>query len=170
MPEHKTHWKQLVNQDYIGAYALNGADLTLTIREVRRELVVGANGKKEDCMVLHWDERNYKPMILNRTNAKSITKLLGSAYINDWAGHKVTIYPTTTKFGGEVVECLRIRPTLPEEAPTIKCEKCGSDIKPAGRMNVEQMAEYTRAKYGLKLCATCAAAAKEAAANAETNG
>lgn len=164
----KTHWKQLVNVDYIGAYALNGEDLTLTVKTVRREIVIGANGKKEECMVLYWAEPSYKPMILNRTNAKTITKLLGSAYVEDWAGKRITLYPTTTKFGGEVVECLRIRPTLPKEAVTIKCDKCGADIKPAGRMDVAQMAEYTRSKYGKQLCAACAAAAKEAA-NADTN-
>lgn len=162
----KTHWKQLVNTDYIGAYALGGEDLTLTIRETRRELVIGANGKKEDCMVIHWMERDYKPLILNRTNAKSITKLLGSAYVEDWSGKRVTLYPTTTKFGGEVVECLRIRPTLPKTIVVIKCDKCGGDIKPAGRMDVTQMAEYTKAKYGKALCATCAAAAAKEAGNA----
>ena len=166
----KTHWKQLVNTDYIGAYALGGEDLTLTIRETRRELVIGANGKKEDCMVIHWAEREYKPLILNRTNAKTITKLLGSAYVEDWSGKRITLYPTTTKFGGEVVECLRVRPTLPRETADIKCEKCGAAIKPAGRMNVEQMAEYTRKKYGMQLCAACAAAAAKEVTSAETNG
>lgn len=168
----KTHWKQLVNVDYIGAYALNGTDLTLTIRDVRREIVTGANGKREECMVLYWAESQYKPMILNRTNAKTITKLCGSAYVEDWAGHKITLYPTTTKFGGELVECLRIRPTAPKRTTvTIKCERCGADIRPAGRMDVEQMAAYTASKYGQKLCAECAAAAaKEAIQNAETDG
>jgi len=165
----KTHWKQLVNTDYIGAYALGGEDLTLTIRETRRELVIGANGKKEDCMVIHWMERDYKPLILNRTNAKSITKLLGSAYVEDWSGKRITLYPTTTKFGGEVVECLRIRPTLPKAAVVIKCDKCGGDIKPAGRMDVAQVAEYTKAKYGAALCAICAAAAAKEASNAASD-
>lgn len=164
----KTHWKQLVNVDYIGAYALNGSDLTLTIHDVRREVVTGANGKREECMVLYWAESSYKPMILNRTNAKTITKLCGSAYVEDWAGKQITLYPTTTKFGGELVECLRIRPNVPRaDAPAVKCEKCGADIKPAGRMDVEQMAAYTANKYGKRLCADCAAAAaKEGTQNA----
>lgn len=163
----KTHWKQLVNADYIGAYALGGADLTLTIREVRREVVTGTGGKKEECMVLYWAESQHKPMILNRTNAKTITRLCNSAYVEDWAGKMITLYPTTTRFGGEVVECLRVRPTAPKDRPAvIKCERCGGDIRPAGRLDVEQMAAYTADKYGLKLCADCAAeAAKEAAQN-----
>lgn len=158
--ERKTHWKQLVNVDYIGAYALNGADLTLTIHDVKREIVTGANGKREECMVLYWAESQYKPMILNRTNAKTITKLCGSAYIEDWAGKRITLYPTTTKFGGEVVECLRIRPTAPKEsAVTYTCERCGAEIKQAGRMDARQMASYTKDKYGQALCADCATAA-----------
>lgn len=165
----KTHWKQLVNVDYIGAYALSGEDLTLTIRTVRREIVTGANGKKEECMVMYWAENGYKPMILNRTNAKAISKLLGSSYVQDWFGKRVTLYPTTTKFGGEVVECLRVRPTAPAEAAVVKCENCGGDIRPAGRMSSEQLAEYTRNKYGAALCSECATKAKEAATNAEAN-
>jgi uncharacterized protein with PIN domain len=165
----KTHWKQLVNLDYIGAYALNGEDLTLTIRTVRREIVTGANGKKEECMVMYWAESGYKPMILNRTNAKTISGVCGSSYVEDWAGKRITLYPTTTKFGGEVVECLRVRATAPAAAKIVKCEKCGNDIRPAGRMNSEQLAEYTLSKYGMALCSACATAAKEASSNAEAD-
>ena len=44
-----THWKKLDNPDYIGAYAFQpGEEKTLTIKNVRREVVVGAEGKKEE--------------------------------------------------------------------------------------------------------------------------
>ena len=39
----QTHWKKLINPDYIGAYALDpGKDLTVQISQVRREMVTGA--------------------------------------------------------------------------------------------------------------------------------
>lgn len=113
MSEHKTHWKKLVNPDYIGAYALEGCDLTVTIDKVVREMVTGDAGKKEECTVAYLIGQ--KPFILNRTNSKMITKLYNSPYIEDWAGKKITIYPTTTRVAGEVTECLRIRPAIPKE-------------------------------------------------------
>jgi hypothetical protein len=106
----KTHWKRLINPDYIGAYALNpDEDMTVTIDYVQREQIVGADGKKEDATVAHL--KGHKPLILNVTNSKSIAKLYGP-FIEEWAGKQVTLYASTTKAFGEIVECLRIRPTV----------------------------------------------------------
>lgn len=107
----RTHWKQLVNPDYIGAYALpDGDDLTVTIDYVQREMITVAGGKKEECTVAHLVGN--KPFILNATNSKSIHKLYGP-YIEDWRGKQITLYASTTKLGTDTVECLRIRPQVP---------------------------------------------------------
>ena len=153
----KTHWKQMVNMDYIGAYALtDGKDLTLTIDHVTREMVTGNGGKKEQCMVLYFKERDYKPMILNRTNAKSITNLCNSTYIEDWAGYRITLYVTTTRLGGETVECLRIRPTVAESTAPVHCDICGTVIEPAFGLSVEQLVANTKKRFKKTLCADCA--------------
>lgn len=113
--ETKTHWKRLINPDYLGAYSLPpGEDLTVVIDWVANEQVAGTGGKKEECTVAHL-KGDVKPFILNVTNSKSIAKLYGP-YIEDWAGQPVTLFATTTKFGGEVVECVRIRPTVTQRA------------------------------------------------------
>ena len=104
-------------------------------------------------------------MILNRTNCKTISKVCGSPYIEQWTGHRIQIYATTTRMAGETVECLRIRDKAPEEVK-IPCEECGQMIAPAFKMNATQLAAYTRKKYGKALCAECAQAKKEA----ENNG
>lgn len=130
-PKKLTHWKRLVNPDYLGAYSLDpGQDLTVTIREVKREIITGMNGKKEECTVVYFNDQP-KPMILNRTNSKTINKIYGTPFIEEWAGKKITLYASTTKLAGEEVECLRIRqhtPSLPELLPTdevnfIKCKR-----------------------------------------------
>ena len=108
----KTHWKQYINLDYIGAYALDGKDLTVKIISVAQEQVTGPNGKQEMCMVAKLEGQ--KSLILNRTNAKTITKLYNSPFVEDWSGKYITLYPTTTRFGGETVECLRIRTVVPQ--------------------------------------------------------
>lgn len=106
----KTHWKSLINPDYLGAYSLSDSDdMTVTIDYVVSEEITGSQGKKEYCTVAHMVGQ--KPMILNVTNSKSIGKLYGP-FIEDWAGKQITLYATTTKMGGEVVECLRVRPKV----------------------------------------------------------
>lgn len=108
----KTHWKRLINPDYIGAYSLNeGEDLTVKIDFVQVEEITGSGGKKEHCTVAHLV--NEKPMILNVTNSKTIAKLYGP-YIEDWQGQLITLFASTTRLAGETVECLRIRPKVAE--------------------------------------------------------
>ena len=155
----ETHWKKLINPDYLGAYSLEvGNDMILTISAVKREMITGTGGKKEECPVCHWKE-NQKPMILNVTNMKTIAKMYGP-YIENWAGKRVQIYASTTKFGGDTVECLRIRKDPPEDVK-IACEECGQMIAPAFSMTASQLAAYTKKKYGKNLCAECAKAKKE---------
>jgi hypothetical protein len=152
-----THWKKLTNPDYLGAYSIeDGQDLVLTISKVQVETVVGSDGKKEECMVCYFHD-SPKPMILNSTNAKQITKLLGTPYIEHWAGHKIQIGIEKVKAFGDLVEALRVRKFLPKVVKLV-CEKCGGNITAASGMNPEQLAAYTQKKYGAKLCAKCATA------------
>ena len=110
--EKLTHWKKLINPDYLGAYSLDGmSELNVTIEKVVREIVTGTGGKKEECTVAYL--KNQKPFIINRTNGKMITKVLKSPYIEEWCGQTITLYATTTKVAGEEVECLRVRPVAP---------------------------------------------------------
>jgi len=107
-----THWKRLVNPDYIGAYSLEpGQELTVMIEKVEKRLVKGVDGKQEHCIVA--DLKGQKPMILNRTNCKMIAKVYDTPYIEEWAGKKITIYAAKIKAFGDMVEALRIRPIAP---------------------------------------------------------
>jgi len=156
----ETHWKRLINPDYLGAYSLEaGQDIVLTIGTVKKEMITGTGGKKEECIVCHWQE-NQKPMILNVTNCKTIAKIAGTPYIEKWSGVRIQIGQEMTKFGGELVECLRVRKNPPEDVK-IACEECGQMIEPAFSMSVTQLAAYTKKKYGKNLCAECAQAKKE---------
>ena len=165
----KTHWKKLTNPDYLGAYALeDGKDVVLTINHVREEVVTGTGGKKDNCVVCHFAE-NVKPMILNATNMKTITSLLGTPYIEDWLGKKIQIGVEKVKYAGDLVDALRVRKFLPA-VKAFKCESCGKNIMARGNMDAAGMAKYTKQKYGKALCADCAtqiAAQMKAAESAE---
>ena len=163
-----THWKKLTNPNYLGAYSLDdGKDMILTIKYVQNETVTGADGKKEECTVCHFTEQ-VKPMILNVTNMKQITKIVGSPYVEHWAGHKIQIGSERVKAFGEIVEALRVRPTAPKAEPDAPdCTACGQKVAPASGMTSEQVAAYTKKNYGRVLCAACAAKVKGAKHEAE---
>ena len=82
MAEQKlTNWKNLANYDYLGAYSLQGItnQVTLTIKDVKKERVTAAGGASEYCIVVYFNETNkngvvVKPMVMNKTNCKMITK------------------------------------------------------------------------------------------------
>lgn len=155
-----THWKKLTNPNYLGAYSIeDGQDLVLTIGKVSDEMVIGADGKKEECVVCRFLEPNTKPMILNSTNMKMISKLLKSPYIENWTGLKIQIGTEKVKAFGEVVDALRVRNKLPPNRtePLPKCCECGGNITATNGMTPEQVSNYTKSKYGQQLCGKCAA-------------
>ncbi len=46
----KTHYKRLMNPDYIGAYALNeGEDLTVVVDYVAREVITAPAGRRKNA-------------------------------------------------------------------------------------------------------------------------
>lgn len=156
MTEH-VHWKKLTNPDFIGSYAFDhGEEKTATIKDVKQELVVGADGKKETCTVVHFAE-NLKPLILNRTNAKTITKLYGTGFIDEWVGKKITMMVRNVRAFGETVEAIRIKPEVPREkkAEPIKCADCGKVIQAVGAYSAESIAQINKNRYGRVLCAEC---------------
>lgn len=161
-----THWKAMTDAQYLGAYSLeDGADIVLTIKEVRKEPVVGSDGKKEDCAVCHWQE-NQKPMILNVTNLKMIAKVSGSDYIENWPGTKVRIGTEKVRAFGTVTDALRIRDEkVKDDAKPIACEQCGQVIQPCFGMTAAEWAKYSKTKMGKSLCADCANKLKEAEKN-----
>ena len=119
MSNEKTHWKKEFNYDYMGSYSLpDGKDIILTIRETKRETVTGTNGKKEDCFVCYFKESD-KPMILNRTNCKTISKIYCTPFIEDWPGYRVILGIDNVSAFGESVEALRIRNIKPQPVQAV---------------------------------------------------
>ena len=144
----KTHWKRLINPLYIGAYSLTpGQDLTVRIQSVGREIVKGTDGKEEECTVAKLAQE--KPLILNRTNSKSIAKLYGP-YIEDWSGKEITLFATKTKVAKEVVECLRIRPSVtPRQAVKQGLSSQRFAAALASVASKERSAEFVRNHFSL---------------------
>lgn len=163
-----THWKKLESPDYIGAYAFQpGEEKTVTIQRVQREIVTGPDGKKEECTVLHFREKD-KPMILNATNGKMVAKLAGTPYIEQWPGIRIVIGVEKVKAFGDFVDAVRVKnKKLPQikdvpDDPILICEDCKQPIKPIGKLSAAQLAALGKEKFGAQVCAECGAKRKEA--------
>ena len=162
MGEKYTHWKKLTNPDYLGSWAFEpGQEMTVTIASVGVERVTGADGKQEDCTVAHFAE-DVKPMILNTTNQKMISKVVGSPYIEDWAGRRIVLGVETVSAFGDRVEAVRVRKKQAVAVAT-DCADCGQAIQAAGKFTAAQIASAAQKRFGRALCLECAEQAKEAA-------
>lgn len=124
MKDSKTHWKKQFNYEYLGTYSLpaDGKDLTLTVKQTKKEMVTGNNGQKEECFVCYFQEEP-KPMILNRTNCGIIEKIYKTPFIEEWTGKKIQLYAKKVSAFGEMVDGLRIRELIPKtEKPELTKE------------------------------------------------
>jgi hypothetical protein len=107
-----THWKKLTNPNYIGAHDFQpGQELTVTIEAVANEVVKCFDGKqlKEETCIVAKLKGAKKPLILNKTNCKIISRNLDSSYIEDWIGKSITLYVAKVRAFGESVEAIRIK-------------------------------------------------------------
>ena len=169
----KTHWKKVVSDpNYIGeADFQEGEEKILTVSHVNAsETVTTAEGKSKKA-VLHWKEKGNKPMILNVARSKSIEKVAGSPYFEEWVGVQLQLYiEHGIKAFGEVVSAVRVRPFKPrvqQQEPIPPCSDCNGVIEPAMGKDARWLAAYTAKKYTVPLCAACAQKRKERAAENE---
>ena len=109
----KTHYRKAFNSPY-----LSSADIVepvvLTIAQVA--LSNDKTKKTKDMFnTASFVEKEIrsgeplKPMILNATNSRTMKNLTGSAFIDDWAGCRITVYVDhNVRMMGDTVDGLRI--------------------------------------------------------------
>ena len=156
------HWKNSVSDprflcdaDLVGQPEIIATADHTSMEEVRNGMEVSQK------VVLHFMEKGVKPMVLNKTNSKTMAKLAKSPMMECWKGTMVQIYyDPTIKFGRDVVGGVRIR-TFAPNVP--KCSDCKNSLKAHGEMHINKLAEYTKTKYGRTLCAECATKAAKGA-------
>jgi hypothetical protein len=103
---------------YLKAADLKGKPIVLTITEAPRE-TLKYQGREESKIVLHF-EGTKKLLPLNITNWDNMVVATGETDSDNWAGHKIEVFPTTTEMQGKTVECIRIR--APTAAPKKKAK------------------------------------------------
>jgi hypothetical protein len=110
---------------YLKAADLNGRNVVVTIDHVNIEPV----GRDKEIKPVVYFAGKDKGLVLNKTNSSKIKQLAGTAETDDWAGVKITIYPTETEYQGETVDTIRVKAAgteQPKPAPVV--EMTDSDV------------------------------------------
>ena len=146
---------------YLGSwdlYEMPQKRIVVTIREIVEEMVEDTKGQKKKKAVCYFTE-NVKPMILNIENKKRLAKLFHTRDSATLVGKRIEIGYEQVKAFGDIHDALRIVQRLVRQDNThiiAKCDECGSEIQPIGNMTGDQVAAYTKKKYGKALCSDCA--------------
>jgi hypothetical protein len=137
-----THVEELADKPFLGVYSLWELPyLDVKIDKVVKEEVTGNKGKKEKCIVLYFKD-GVKPMILNSTNRKTITSLLGTPEIEKWSNQKIRLELRKEKWSDGNLDRLRVAnelpalPILDEKHP--KWEQAKAALK-SGSITLEQL-------------------------------
>lgn len=100
---------------YVGAWDLpKGRDVVVEIESVAGETLVAQGNKKNRKPVIKLKGKE-KRFVVNKTNAALIAGMYGKD-TTKWIGKRLALYATTTPFGREVHDCIRVRPTVPGAA------------------------------------------------------
>lgn len=102
----------MYDANYIGAWDLDGRDVTVEIEKVTAGELVSEGNKKSRKPIVSFKGKE-KKLAINKTNGKAIANMYGPD-TRKWIGKRLTIYPTTTKFGRDTVDCIRVRPAVPK--------------------------------------------------------
>lgn len=149
-----------LNKEYLGHWDLpEGEDLILTIEGVKMGDVRSQRGT-EQKPVLYFKEKGWKPLILNVTNQKNITKALGTPKREYWRNKQISLYEGKEPKADDGL-AVRIRDYAPK-VESYTCEDCGKVITDQGGFKAAKIANQALTKFGAYLCMDCAKARKEA--------
>lgn len=156
-------FRKFMDKSFLGSWDLpETGDLILTIDYVAKDEVQNEKGKDKK-MALHFKEREYKPMICNKTNAEAISKAYGSRNVDDWMGKKISLYKATISAFGQTTECLRVR-DYPPKQDEYYCEVCGELITDqtyeGKKYRAKAIANNAISKFNKAMCFDCYMLAK----------
>ena len=113
-----THWKKNFDYRFTGAYELQPNERkTVKIKRTATDNVKDMQGKDSRCFVAYFYGENEKPMVLNKTNCKTIEKLYGPD-IEQWIDKEIITTSQKVKAFGDIVDALRVVPVKPQAKNT----------------------------------------------------
>lgn len=122
------HIDEMIPSKYLKASDLKGRGHVVVISHLEQAEFKNRDGKQEKKWVVYFVGKQ-KGMTLNVTNIKKIGKLHGPENKN-WQGKAIEIYPTETNFGGEEVDCIRVRAAETEAQAPVEDAPAQSIARP----------------------------------------
>src|SRR5215470_17533219 len=128
---------------YLKADDLEDGDLVVTISDAQFEEFTDPKTKRPDNKpVLYFQGNEAKPLVLNKTNYKTISQLLGSDDTDNWTGRKISLYATEVESFGEVTLGIRVRLKAP--ATKLKAAAAPAKSDAQGRREALKAVEETQ--------------------------
>ena len=152
-------WIKIVDPNFINAELIGttGAEMVVTIKDINFAECYD-EGSKQKTMKQSVFFEECKPLVLNKTNAKTLKKLFSPNSDNpaDAVGHKVILKVEKVKAFGKTVDAIRIK-----EYSETKCADCGKVILPWAGHSVAEIIEMGQKNCGRALCVDCMKKEKE---------
>lgn len=108
------HFEALFDSNYLRWFDLQCREFTLEIKSVKQEELTVRGGAKKKAPVVTFTVGK-KPLVLNKTNARTIADLCKSHRVSDWIGKRITLYTDSTQLFNqetrkmETVQCIRVK-------------------------------------------------------------
>ena len=116
----KDHYEAMFDAKYMRWFHLNGYPALVKIKKITRQELTLPGGKKDKLPVVEFENVNskitdLKSLVMNKTNMRSLSHILGSNKPSEWIGKEVVLFPTTTEMYDQMLkrmvtrDCIRIR-------------------------------------------------------------
>lgn len=150
-------WEKVLDPNFINAELIGGvgAERVVTIEDIDfKEAYDQRNNSRSMKQSLFFKE--CKPLVLNKTNTKTLIRLFGTDGSNPQAcvGKKIMLYVAAVKVAGKPTTGIRIR-------ECIECDDCGGIVKPVPPRSASELVEISRRNTGRTLCLACMKKVKE---------
>lgn len=125
--------------NFLKAEDLKGAAVTVTINNVEFEKI--GKGDEDKKLILSFQGKA-KKLVCNKTNSKTIAKVLDSDDTDDWIGKKITLRPAEVEFQGEMIWSIRVSLQAPgTSTPPLKrvepSDNDGANVEPDDELKQE---------------------------------
>jgi len=98
---------ELFASKYFKADALK-KPIVVEIQHCTVEPLKNAEGVSKDKLVVYFVGQKQQ-LVCNTVNFDSIVEVTGEADSDNWVGHKICLYPTTTQLGNKRVAAIRVK-------------------------------------------------------------
>ena len=146
-------WEKIIDPNFINAELIGdvGAERVVTIKDIdMAECYDEGTKAKMQKQTVFFDE--CKPMVLNKTNAKTLKRLFSpnSDDPSNAFGHKIILKVESVKAFGKTTTGIRIKEYSEE-----KCPICGKAILPYAGKTVAEIKEISKRNLGEVMCGEC---------------